>query len=108
MVGVLTIALGLVAAALAFAAQYLDADAWGRDYIDLFVFVGAVSTAFVAGASIGRLVQNRYPPPGWRAEVSATTALSCPGGMARLLAGTEPPPLSGGSVRRAPRRAEQR
>ena len=62
LLGILTIASGLAAAAIAFNAQYLQSDeAWSMS--SYFGFVGAVTAAFVGGATAGRLAQNVYQKP---------------------------------------------
>ncbi len=63
MVGVLTVASGLIAATAAFTAQYLNADVWSADVSEWLTFCGAIATSFVAGGTAGRLAGNRYAPP---------------------------------------------
>jgi hypothetical protein len=59
LLGVLTITSGLLAASIAFNAQYLRTDqAWSSG--EWFGFIGTVTSAFVAGATAGRLAQNVY------------------------------------------------
>lgn len=60
LIGALTIASGLIGATIVFAAQYLDADVWGENHTQLFAFIGAVTTAFITGATAGKLAQNEY------------------------------------------------
>jgi hypothetical protein len=59
LLGILTIASGVLAASIAFNAQYLRTDrAWNSG--EWFGFIGTVTSAFVAGATAGRLAQNVY------------------------------------------------
>lgn len=60
MLGVITIVAGGAAAAAAFTAQYLNADAWTPDVDSWLTFCGAVGTAFVAGGTAGKLAQKSY------------------------------------------------
>jgi hypothetical protein len=60
--GVLTVASGLAAASVAFAAQYLDSTGWGGSPRDWMTFAGAITTAFIAGSSTGKFVQEAYGP----------------------------------------------
>jgi hypothetical protein len=59
-VGGLTIAAGTVGAATAFAAQYLSSADWSPGLGAWATFAGAVGSAFVAGATTGRLAGNTY------------------------------------------------
>lgn len=58
--GVITIAAGLLGAAGAFSVQYLTSDNWAGEWTDWFAYVGAIGTAFIAGGTAGRLAQNVY------------------------------------------------
>jgi hypothetical protein len=58
LLGVFTIISGGATALVAFNAQYLQADTWNSSRT--YGFFGAVLSAFVAGASAGRLAQNVY------------------------------------------------
>lgn len=59
-IGGITIAAGFAAAATAFTAQYLNAEAWSGGFGAWLTYCGAVGTAFVAGGTAGRLAKNAY------------------------------------------------
>ncbi len=59
-IGVLTIVAGMLAAATALSAQYLNADVWRGDSQSWLTFCGALATAFVAGGTAGRLAGQTY------------------------------------------------
>jgi len=60
LIGFLTIISGFIAASIAFSAQYLEAGAWGESHTEVLAFIGAVTTAFVTGATAGKLATNDY------------------------------------------------
>jgi len=56
--GVVTIAAGLIGATTAFISQYVGSDTWDATVPTWFTFVGAIATAYIAGATTGKIVQN--------------------------------------------------
>jgi hypothetical protein len=55
--GLVTIAAGLIAAAAAYSAQYLTADAWDNTLPVWITFLGAIASAFITGGTAGKLAQ---------------------------------------------------
>jgi hypothetical protein len=62
LLGILTIASGLLAAFVAFNAQYLENNKPWSSSVYLG-FIGTVTSAFIVGATAGRLAQNVYQKP---------------------------------------------
>ena len=62
LLGILTIASGLLAAFVAFNAQYLQNNKPWSSSVYLG-FIGSVTSAFIVGATAGRLAQNVYQKP---------------------------------------------
>jgi hypothetical protein len=58
--GVLTLVAGLVAASTAFVAQYISSETWDASTSTWITFVGALATAFIAGATAGKLAQIQF------------------------------------------------
>ncbi|MFN8192338.1 MAG: hypothetical protein U0R78_18330 [Nocardioidaceae bacterium] len=59
--GLITIVAGVLAASAAFTAQYLASQTWEMSLPNVVKYVGAVGTAFVAGATTGRILGNKDP-----------------------------------------------
>jgi hypothetical protein len=62
--GVLTLVAGLIAASTAFVAQYVASDSWDASMSTWITFVGATATAFIAGATAGKLAQIQFTKAG--------------------------------------------
>ncbi len=67
-VGLLTLASGFLAAFVAFNTQFLRSPTWGASHEDWWTLIGAVATAFVAGATAGRLAKNAYGQAGQQGQ----------------------------------------